>query len=73
MTLNNQGYMFALSSLNGKHVRIYKVENIDEIEHLKNFDRGRHEVDTYSLQFNQKSDFLTMTTDSNTIHVFPAP
>lgn len=73
LALNFQGTLLAISSLTGKHVRFFKVENLEDINFIKMFDRGRHEVTTLSMQFNLKSEFLTMTTDSNTIHVFPVP
>jgi hypothetical protein len=71
--LNQSGFLLAISSASGKHLTFFKVEELDAISKVKYFDRGRSRVTVFSMQFNQSSSFLTMTTDSNTIHVFPVP
>jgi len=73
IALNHQGILLSVSSLDGTIVRFFKVEDIEAISIVKEFKRGRHPVNVFNLDFNFGSEFLAMSTDSNTLHVFPVP
>jgi len=67
MSLNFDGTKIATASIKGTLIRVYDTQSGDRLIELR---RGAERVDIYSIAFSSQSDWLAVSSDKGTIHVF---
>jgi WD40 repeat protein len=67
INLNNNGTLLATASDNGTLIRIFKV-NSGEL--YREFRRGKDKAEIFSLSFSNQNEFLCITSDRKTVHIF---
>ena len=67
VSLNNDGTLFATASDKGTLIRIFKVNNG---ELYREFRRGKDKAEIFSLSFSNQNEFLCITSDRKTVHIF---
>lgn len=67
ISLNFEGTRLATSSTKGTLVRVFDTSTGDRLFELR---RGAEKVDIYSISFNAQSDWLAVSSDKGTVHVF---
>lgn len=67
VSLNFDGTKLATASVKGTLIRVFDTVTGNQLFELR---RGAEKVDIYSISFNMKSDWLAVSSDKGTIHVF---
>ena len=67
VVLNFEGTRLATASVKGTLIRVFDTATGDRLFELR---RGAEKVDIYSIAFNMNSDWLAVSSDKGTIHVF---
>jgi len=67
IVLNLDGTRLATSSDKGTLIRIFDTKNGDQ---LKEFRRGADKAEIFSLAFNSTSDWICVSSDKGTVHVY---
>ena len=67
VSLNFEGTRLATASTKGTLIRVFDTGNGDRLFELR---RGAERVDIYSISFNAQSDWLAVSSDKGTVHVF---
>ena len=68
VSLSGDGTKVATASSKGTLIRIFDTSNGSKLFELR---RGAERVDIYSLSFSRQNDWLAVSSDKGTIHVFP--
>ncbi len=69
MALNRTGDLLATASEKGTIVRLWRV-NQDKPPCIGNYRRGADKAEINDIQFSSASNFLSVSSDHNTIHIF---
>ena len=67
LTLNYDGSRLATASVKGTLIRVFDTQTGNRLFELR---RGAEKVDIYSIAFNATSDWLAVSSDKGTVHVF---
>lgn len=67
IALNNEGTRLATASVKGTLIRVFDTNTGERIFELR---RGAEKVDVYSISFNAASDWLAVSSDKGTVHLF---
>ncbi|RWS30198.1 WD repeat domain phosphoinositide-interacting protein 4-like protein [Leptotrombidium deliense] len=67
ITLNTQGTMVATASMKGTLIRIFDTLRRDQIAEFR---RGADSATLYCINFSHDSDFLCVSSDKGTVHIF---
>ncbi|KAF9087080.1 autophagy protein [Mortierella sp. AD031] len=67
ISINSQGTMLATASDKGTVIRIWSIPNA---QRLFQFRRGSQSARIYSLSFNLTSTLLSVSSDTDTVHIF---
>ena len=68
VSLSGDGAKVATASAKGTLIRIFDTQNGTKLFELR---RGAERVDIYSLSFSRQNDWLAVSSDKGTIHIFP--
>ena len=67
ISLSEKGDFLATASEKGTLIRVFNTSNGDLIKELR---RGTEKADIYSISFDKKCNFLAVSSDRKTIHIF---
>jgi WD repeat-containing protein 45 len=67
VSLNFDGSLVATASVKGTLIRVFDTNTGNRIAELR---RGAENVDIYSISFNMASDWIAVSSDKGTVHVF---
>ena len=67
LSLSEDGNFLATASEKGTLIRVFNTSNGDLIKELR---RGTEKADIYSISFDKKCEFLAVSSDRKTIHIF---
>ena len=68
VSLSNDGSKLATASVKGTLIRVFDTQNGSKLFELR---RGAERVDIYSISFSRQNEWLAVSSDKGTIHVFP--
>jgi len=68
LSLSGDGTKLATASIKGTLIRVFDTQNGSKIFELR---RGAERVDIYSVSFSRENEWLAVSSDKGTIHVFP--
>ena len=67
ISLNKEGKVIATTTIKGTIIRIYNTIKGDFIKEVR---RGKENAEIYSISFDIKSNFICVTSDRKTVHIF---
>ena len=67
LALNHDGTRLVTASVKGTLIRVFDTNTGERLFELR---RGAEKVDVYSIAFNAASDWLAVSSDKGTVHVF---
>lgn len=68
VSLSGDGSKVATASVKGTLIRVFDTQNGSKLFELR---RGAERVDIYSISFSRQNEWLAVSSDKGTIHVFP--
>ncbi|KAJ6239208.1 autophagy-related 18a [Anaeramoeba flamelloides] len=70
ISISPNGSLLASVSIVGKNVRVFDLDNEKERPILFEFVRGKSQATSYGLSFSHDSEYLALTSDRGTGHIF---
>jgi WD40 repeat protein len=70
LTFNKDGTKLASSSINGTLIRIFNITDYEKCLPIQELRRGTEAARIYSIVFSENSDWLAVTSDKGTVHIF---
>ena len=67
ISLNRDGTILATTNIKGTIIKIYNTITGDFIKEVR---RGKENAEIYSISFDKKSNFICVTSDRKTVHIF---